>query len=190
MIHLRRIGGRGARDRATYIGLVCDGAGKSDNYAVCKDGGDEGHVRDMRQTTVIGMVGHEDVAISNAIAIGPKDVSDQMPVDGRVEKHRRRGDKPSVAVHDDATEVTRFPDDRRIAGAVKMIVHLIGEAGDLVAQDLDRDRVDAHGLASRIRLRAPSTRAVQPGGITVVASNCSTMAGPGIDAPTANRSRS
>ena len=50
--------------------------------------------------------------------------------------------------------------------------------------------LSASTACSRIRLRKPSTCALQPGGMTVVASNCSTIAGPSIVAPTSRRSRS
>ena len=51
-------------------------------------------------------------------------------------------------------------------------------------------KVRGHDVFSKIRLRKPSTRPSQPAGITVVASNCSTIAGPGTIMPTPSRSRS
>src|SRR5262249_29176358 len=104
-------------------------------------------------------------------------------------KHRRSDDQPAVAVEDDTGEVARLADDGGIARTVEMIVHLLDQAGDLVAQDLDQHGVHGHAR-SRIRLCNPSTRAVQPGGMTLAASNCPTMAGPAITAPIASRSRS
>jgi hypothetical protein len=61
-----------------------------------------------------------------------------MAVDRRVEEHRRRHDQPAVAVEDHAAEVARLADDGGIARAIEMVVHLLDQARDLVAQDLDR----------------------------------------------------
>ena len=60
-----------------------------------------------------------------------------------------------------------------------MVVHLLHQAADAVAHDLGGDGVDhLQFVRSKMRLPWRSTKACQPGGTTVVASNCSTMAGP------------
>src|SRR5258708_27061020 len=105
-----------------------------------------------------------------------------------------------------------------------MIIVLVHQARDLVAEDCDGDGVQVVLLSSSniaccrgdpcgrpvcaprrpragdhkgrpyiildiTRLRNPSTVARQPGGIAVVASNCSTMAGPVRTAPGSSLSR-
>src|SRR5215210_4758337 len=144
----------------------------------------------MRYSGFIGMVGDEDVAVADTvIAVQLQDTSHQVAVDRRVKEHRRRDDEPPATIEDHTGEVTRLADDGGVAGAIEMIVHLLDQAENLVAQNLDEDGV--HGYArSRIKLRSPSTRALQPTGMTVVASNCSTTAGPTTVAPTSRRSRS
>src|SRR5262249_19069829 len=122
-------------------------------------------------------------------AIDLEDMAHQVPIDRCVEKHWRRQDQTPLAVQNHAAEISRFADDRRVAGAVKVVVHFIDQARDLVAWDLDSDGVHARALV-RIRLPWPSTRPLQPGGISVVASNCSTMAGAATVALTSRRARS
>src|SRR5882672_8919937 len=107
-----------------------------------------------------------------------------------MEEHRRRNDQPAGLVQDHAGEIARLADDGGIARTIEMIVHLVGEARDLVAQDLNGDRVDHARLFSTTRLRKGSTCAVKPVGMTVVASNCSTIAGPVMATPMSNASRS
>src|SRR5262245_56201161 len=97
----------------------------------------------MRQTAVIRMIGDEYVAVPERVAVGFEDISDEMTIDRRVEEHRRRHDQSAVAIKDHAREVARFTNDRGIAGAVEMVVHLVRQTRDLVTQDLYGDRVHA-----------------------------------------------
>ena len=152
--HLGRIRRGRARHRAADVGLVRDRAGERDDLAVREHRRHERHVGDVRQAAFIGMVGDEHVAFVDraGLAVGFEDAADEMAVDRRVEEHRRRHDQPAVAIDDHAGEVARLPDDGRIAGAIEMVVHLIDQARDLVAQDLDGDGVHGHAL-SNMRLR-------------------------------------
>ena len=167
VIHLGRVGRCRARDRATDIGLVRDRTREGDDLAARENRRDERHVGHMRQSAGIGMVRDEHVAVFQRVqsvrAVGLEDRADQMAVDRRVEEHRRRHDQPAGAIDDHAGEIARLPDDRRIARAIEVIVHLVGEAGDLVAQDLNRDRVHGqalldHEVAQRIDTRSPPGR--------------------------------
>ena len=81
--------------------------------------------------------------------------------------------------------------DQRLAG-------LVDDRGHGGADHLDGDGIDggagkpgcvAHAPISRTRFRYGSTRAVMPGRMTVVASICSTMAGPAMRLPFASLSR-
>src|SRR5262249_11047059 len=123
-------------------------------------------------------------------AVDLEDAADEMPVDRSVKEHRRRHDQATLAVENHAAEIPRFADDGGIAGAIEVIMHLLDQARDLVAENLDGDSVPAHACGSRTRLRKPSTCPRHPGATTVVASNCSTMAGPAMTAPMPSRSRS
>src|SRR5258708_26051039 len=70
-------------------------------------------------------------------------ISDQVPIDRRMEEHRRSHDEATLAIKDHAGEIARFADDGGIAGAVEMIMHFLHQARDLVAQDLNRDGVQS-----------------------------------------------
>src|SRR6185295_13145309 len=67
----------------------------------------------------------------------------------------------------------------RMRGADQRLAGLLDDRGHGGTDDFDGDGVEpGHAEASRMRLRYESTRAVQPAGTTVVASICSTIAGP------------
>ena len=151
--HFGGIGRGRARDRAAHVRLVRDRTRKRDDPAGREHRRDEGHVGDVGQAALVGMIGDEDVAVLDRVdaAIELEDAADEMAVDRGVEEHRRRHDQAPLAVEDHAAEVARLADDGRVAGAVEMVVHFIDQARDLVAQDLDGDGVHAHALA-RIRL--------------------------------------
>src|SRR3954464_2905758 len=97
----------------------------------------------MGQSAFIRVVGDEDIALPDRIvpAVHFEDATYQVTIDRCVEEHRRCNDQPPIAVKDHATEVARLADDGRIARAVEMIMHLIDQAGDLVAQSLGGDGV-------------------------------------------------
>src|ERR1700724_3230801 len=108
-----------------------------------------------------------------------------------MEEHRWRHEQSAMTIEDHAGKITRFGDDGRIAGAIEMVVHLLHQAADAVAHDLRGNGVDhVQSVRSKMRLPWRSTKACQPGGTTVVASNCSTMAGPAKPTPTDSLSRS
>src|SRR6185437_15982174 len=68
-----------------------------------------------------------------------------------------------------------------VAGPHQRLAHLLGDRGEGAADHLDGDRIDArnvHADASRMRFIYGSTKALMPGSTTVVASICSTIAGP------------
>ena len=74
-------------------------------------------------------------------AVQLENLCHQMPIDRRMKEHRRRDDQAAGAVEDHTAEVARLANDGRIARAIEMIMHLIDQARDLVAQDLDGDGV-------------------------------------------------
>ena len=140
--HLGRVGRGAAGIGAADIRLVRDRAAEPDQPSGSEDGRDEAHVRDMRHAGLVGVVRDEHVARRDrAFGIKRQDAADEMAIDGRVEEHRRRRDEAPAAVEDDAGEIARLADDGRIARAVEMIVHLVDQARDLVADHLDRHRV-------------------------------------------------
>ena len=154
--HFRRVGGCRSRHGAADVGLVRDGAREGDDFAIGENRRDKGHVGNVRQAALVGVVADVDVAIPDlaAGAVKFEHAADEMAIHGRVEEHGRRDDEPALAVENDAGKVAGLADDRRIAGAIEMIVHFIDKAGDLVAQDLDGDRVhDQAAPFSSRRLR-------------------------------------
>src|SRR5580704_16028067 len=166
-------------------------SGKADQRGAGNDRRNESHVGHMRQAAVIGMIADEHVAVADIAAVQLENLCHQMPIHRRMKEHRWRHEQAAVAVEDDAGKVARLADDGRIAGAVEMVVHFLHQAADAIAHDLGGDGVD-HVQSTRSKMRLPwrSTKACQPGGTTVVASNCSTMAGPAKPTPTDSLSRS
>src|SRR5262249_11501154 len=81
---------------------------------------------------------------------------------------------------------------RRVGGAYERLPHLFDDRRERVPDHLDRDRVDgkAHRASARIRLKNGSPLAVCPASSNVVASICSTRAGPERRWPGPSRSRS
>src|SRR5258707_440584 len=86
--------------------------------------------------------------------------------------------------------IAPFLDVGRMRGADQRLAGLLDDRAHGGTDHFDRDGVDGHGAASRIRFSQRSTRAVMPGGTRVVASICSTMAGPAKRLPGLSASRS
>ena len=155
--------------------------------------------RDVRQVraAVIGIVQQKGVAVLHAL--GWKRAHDPLrrelqraQVDG---DGRRLRDGLSLDAEERRRGVEPFLHNRRGRTLEQRELHLVGDGVQAVAQHLEQDGVDgdaAHAVTPLLRRRLPerSTSAVCPGGITVVVSACSTMAGPDTRAPTASRARS
>jgi hypothetical protein len=131
-----------AGDHAADIRLVRDAAGESDECILMKDRRDDGEIRGVRQIALVGMIAQQEVAIRQRAAMHLEDAADKMEIDRRMQDHRRRHRNAAAAVGNDAGEIARLADDGRIAGAEEMIVHLLHQACDPVAQKLHRDAVD------------------------------------------------
>ena len=102
----------------------------------------------------------------------------------------RLSDGLAVGVEQGGGGVEALLHDRRRRALEQRQLHLVGDGVEPVAQHLEEDRVDGHQDFRRRRLPASSTSAVTPGGITVVVSLCSTMAGPARRAPSGRPARS
>src|SRR4029077_20482435 len=113
---------------------------------------------------------------------------------------------PSLTVSQRRAEILGVADDARIAHAHELVAHLDRDVLQRPLDDGAGDRIDARrrllpavGAVNvvhraspatlRMRLPAASLVAVQPGGMTVVESFCSTMAGPAKVSPTGRRWR-
>src|SRR5207253_729699 len=81
------------------------------------------------------VIGNEDVAglYCSLAAIELEDTAHEVAIDRRMEKHRRRHDQAPLAVQNHAAEISGFADDRRVAGAIEVVMHFIDQARDLVA---------------------------------------------------------
>ena len=178
--HLGSLAIRAARDDAADIGLVRDAAGEGDKFAAMKDRSHHGEIRGVRQVTLIGMIAEHHIAVFQYSVVDLQNPVDQMEINRRVQGHWRRHRDASRAIGDDTGEIAQFADDGRIAGAEEMVVHLLHQnsRSDYAEVEPSRRRLTQPSRASRIRLRWPSTSAVHPGGSSVVASSCRTMAGP------------
>jgi uncharacterized protein YfdQ (DUF2303 family) len=82
-----------------------------------------------------------------------QNATDEITIDGRMEEHGWRDNEATGAIKDHAREVSRLADDGGIARAIEMIMHLIDEARDLVAQNLNGDRIHQTAPFSKMRLR-------------------------------------
>src|ERR1700722_10605453 len=76
--------------------------------------------------------------------------------------------------------IAAFLDVRGVGGAHQRLAHFLDDGGQSAADHLDGDWIDGgiSHAASNNRLSQASTRAVMPAGTKVVASICSTIAGP------------
>ena len=154
--------------------------------------------RDVRQVgaAVVGIVEEEGVAVAHALgrerahdALGR--ALERSQVDGN---GRGLGDRLALDVEEGRRGVEALLDDRRRRALEQGQLHLVGDGLEAVAQHLQEHGVDGtmpahHALLIR-RLPEASTRATYPGGITLVESACSTMAGPASRDPRGSRARS
>ena len=198
-----------------------------DVLVVAEGGGhhaaDVGHVRDVRRVgehlalvevrldddelrqvavRAVGVVREHDVAGArfstpiSAIAVGTT-----WTVEPICAGHERRlRDHLRLTVEDDAREVERLVEHRRVARPHHRDPHLLAGRDEVVADDLEQERIGAdrgvdvgggHAAPSdrMRRLAYSSTRATAPGGSSVVASTWPTIAGPASSTPAGRFSR-
>ena len=124
----------------------------------------------------------------------------RLPKSGTIVPH----DHAAARIQDAGEVVVLLADERRHRGALDDGFHVRLGRPQCAADDLARHRVGRQGgaaargrprhrgrpVARITRLPARSTVARCPGGTTVVASSCSTMAGPVTTAPAPSWSRS
>src|SRR5262249_34897070 len=107
---------------------------------------------------------------------------------------RRLAELASLLVADDAAEVLRLADDRRVGHARELVAHLDGDRVERAGDHPGGDRVDpcGAGYAHCVSTRMPSgsARASQQGGSTIVVSRWKTTAGPGTGVSWGRRERS
>ncbi len=94
----------------------------------------------MRHAGLIGVVGYKDVTVLQVVDfVIFKHIFDEGPVRDAMEKHRRWNNQTTSLVQYHAGKILGFPDDGGITRAVEMVVHLVYQARDLVAEHLYRD---------------------------------------------------
>ena len=183
----------GARRRAADIGPVAVGLGEGDDLVAHEHRADDAHVVEMGAAGV-GIVGHEHVARPHVVLEGVDNrlagVVQRADVDRDV--HVALGDGIAVGVVQGGGEVA-VVDDEGIAGPEDLLRHLVDGRDEGVLQDLEGDRIKRDASAVRAHLHASatwirmlshsSTSARTPGGMTVVESSCSTIAGPSMATP-------
>ena len=195
---LRRPAGQAARAHAADVAPV-RAHHREDEELVRAAGargeerGDHRHVVQVRAAGV-GVVVQEDVARVDVVAELLADRA-HRPADGhdvqRVVLALGHGHDLGVAVHEDAGEVLALVEDGRVRGAHEGDAHLAHDRDEGLAQTSSvMGSIMRRPSRSRIRLPCSSTSPAQPGGITVVAPNSSTMAGPARRARSGSRSRS
>src|SRR6202012_342153 len=88
------------------------------------------------------------------------------------------GDHAAAGVEEAAGEVAGFPHDRREGDALQRLGLFGNDADQVRPEDLELDAVHDQTLRLAVMQPLSSTRAVQPGGSTMVGSRSSTRAGP------------
>ena len=181
------------------VGVVRQVHREGDDAAVDEDRFGEDDVGQMRAATLVGVVAAEHVAWLHLLdRMALQDVRDQA--DEAAEMHRDvlgLAQRVAMNVEQRGRAVAAFLDVGGVGRADQRLAHFLDDRGEGTADHLDGDRIDpdraGSGVvhaASRIRFRYGSTRAVMPGSTKVVASICSTMAGPAMRLPHRSRSRS
>ena len=104
------------------------------------------------------------------------------------------GDGLALHVEERGGGVEPFLHDGRGRALEERQLHLVGDGVQAVAQDLEEDRDRSRRGSWRVSgfsgCPRPPPRRRRPGGMTVVVSGCSTIAGPARRAPTGRRARS
>jgi hypothetical protein len=183
---------------------------EADQVATVKHWHAERHVGAVRGAA-IGIVVHDHVAGTEYLAPRLESLADAADIAGDRTRLQRRAhlalaQLPPLGVGQRRAEILGFADDARIAHAHELVAHLDRDVLQRPLNDCAGDRIDARrrllpavGAVNivhraspatlRMRLPAASLVAVQPGGMTVVESFCSTMAGPEKVSPTGRRWR-
>src|SRR6185437_14039930 len=126
-----------------------------------------------------GVVADEGVARADVLGrIAPYDVRHQVEEAAEMDRDvLGLAQRLALRVEQRRRAVAPLLDVGRVRGTDQRLAGLLDDRRHGRADHLDSDGIDAHA-ASRMRLSQRSTRAVMPGGTNVVASICSTMAGP------------
>ena len=172
--------------------------GKADQRLVEKHRHAEGDVGPMRRAA-IGVVVHDDVAGADRLAAFRERLADAADIAGDRAGLERRAhlafaELATLSVGQRGAEILGFADDAGIAHPHQLVSHLDRDALQRAVNDGGGDRVHAsRGLTLRggdgmgghctapkamTMLPVQSTRAVAPGGTSVVLSVCRMMAGP------------
>src|SRR5271169_294685 len=190
--------------------MVRRGDGEAEQLILVEYRHAERHVGTVRGAT-IGIVVHDHIAGTQHVAAGCEPSADAADVTGDGARLQRRAhlafaQLPSLGIRQRRAEILGFADDARIAHAHELVAHLDRDVLQRSLDDGAGDRIDARRrllpavgavyvvhraspATLRMRLPAASLVAVQPGGMTVVESFCSTMAGPAKVSPTGRRWR-
>ena len=182
----RRVVDLAAGDLAAHVHHVPEHRREADVPLADEDRQDDAPVVEMRDRALaqVGIVEEDHVALAD-VAAEPLD--DARDVGAELADHH-----PAVAVADHRELVVLLADHRRHRGAADDLVHLEADVQQRVLDEVQGGAVDAHaallGLISR--LACSSTVATWPSRTTVVASYCSTTAGPSTTMPGASRARS
>ena len=144
------------------------------------------------RATVVRVVEQKRVAVAHALGRERAHEPLRRELQGPEMDRNRRGLRDGLApdVEQRGRRVEALFDDRRRRALEQRQLHLVGDRVEPVAEDLEEDRIDRHQSRRKRRLPASSTSAPTPGGMTVVVSLCSTMAGPASRAPSGSRVRS
>src|SRR5579875_453012 len=98
---------------------------------------------------------------------------------------------PTVGIEQPRRAILRLAQYRRVAAVVQRVLHRGADFGESAQDDLRADRIDFHRHAPVSTTNVPerSTVARWPGQMTLVESNCSTIAGPTSSSPCNSLSR-
>src|SRR5580692_6486166 len=172
---------------------------EADQLLVKKDRHAKGDVRPVRGTPV-GVVVHDDVAWADRFAAPLELFSDASDISGNWTRLERRthlalAKLASLSVRQRGAKILGLPDDAGIGHTHQLVTHLDRNVFKRAENDRSRHRIDASRtlrLGGHRRMNShcsppslmtifpvQSTRAVAPGGTSVVLSVCRMTAGPG-----------
>ena len=148
-------------------------------------------VGQMRAAGHVRVVGDEQIAFGDVVAVAGDQDAHQLEQGGQVDRQRHLGlrDQPPVRVGDCRGVVVALLDVGGEGALLDGDPGLVVDRLEAVPDDLQRDGVErgwAHASTSISRLPLSATVTRLPGGTSVVASNCVTTSGPSSTAPGAS----
>ncbi len=176
------------------IGMMRQVHRPGDQGVIDKDRLGQNDIGQMGAAAAIGVIANKDIAGAQIlyVVIGQQH-RDEIQETAQMDRDMfGLAQGPALAIKQRGRTIAPFLDIGRIRGAHQRLSGFLDNRRQRRSNDFHGDRIQLggdHGASSKIRLSIWSTRALTPGGISVVVSICSTMAGPAKAIPGTNASR-